>query len=155
MTLRCFNIAGAVAGIGDDDPTRLVPNVLRAAAGELPQLSVNGDGSAVREYVHVADVATACRLALGATELGTHRTYNIGTGHGATVMEVVGAVERITGLPVPVEFRLATNEPHTILADSGRAQRELGWKPTRSSLDQIIADAWAAKTAAGPMVSPR
>jgi UDP-glucose 4-epimerase len=144
VTLRCFNIAGAVDGYGDNDPTRLIPNVLRAAAGVLPYLSINGDGSVVREYVHVADVAAACRLALEKAAPGQHLICNLGTGEGASINDIVGAVERLTGLTVPVQYGPAKQEPHTLVADSSRARERLGWAPARSSMASIVGDAWPA-----------
>ena len=135
VTLRCFNIAGAVAGIGDQDTTRIIPTALAVAAGTTDQLQVNGDGTAVREYTHVADVATAYRLALAAAVPGAHRIYNVGSGHGAAVTDIIDAVRRVTGRPLPVEHRPPAPEPALVLADSARIRAELGWRPDRSSLD--------------------
>ncbi|MGH3645992.1 MAG: NAD-dependent epimerase/dehydratase family protein [Micromonosporaceae bacterium] len=146
VTLRCFNIAGAVDGYGDNDPTRLIPNVLRAAAGKLPHLTVNGDGSAVREYVHVADVASACRLALEKATPG-HDIYNIGTGEGLSINDIIEATERVTGRPVRVMNGPAKSEPHTLVADSSRAQQVLDWRPAKSSVGTIVEDAWSATRA--------
>jgi UDP-glucose 4-epimerase len=154
VTLRCFNIAGAGAGQRDDDLSRIIPKTLAVAAGTAARLEINGDGSAVREYTHVLDVAEAFRLSLGALPLdghwldgkakGRHRVFNVGSGQGTTLMDVVEAVRRITGRPVPVEHRPAQPEARILMADSGRIRRELGWRPVHSALDQILRDGWAA-----------
>src|SRR5690606_29269558 len=105
---------------------------------------LNGDGSAVRELVHVADLADAYVLALDAARPGDHRVYNVGSGTGVSVAEVLAAVRRVTARPVPVERRPAADEPQALVADSRRIRAELGWTPRRSDLDTIVADAWAA-----------
>lgn len=140
VTLRCFNAAGP----GDTDPTRLIPRALSAAAGEAPSLGVNGDGSAVRDYVHVDDLAAAYALALSAARPGEHRVYNVG-GAAASVREVVAAVEEVSGRPVPVERRAPQDEPAELRADSSRLREELGWAPERSDLLTIVDDAWRAR----------
>ncbi len=136
-TLRCFNVAGAVDGYGDPDPTRLVPNVLRAAYGQLPHVSVNGDGSAVREFTHVRDVATAFRLAVESPHEG-HRTYTVGTGHGVRIRDVIAAAELLTDRRIPVRHLPPREEPHTLVCDPRRITRELGWKPVHSGLSEIL-----------------
>jgi UDP-glucose 4-epimerase len=144
--LRCTNVAGG----GDPDATRLVPGVIAVAAGRRPHLDVNGDGSARRDYVHVADVADACCRALAATGAGPGpgpgpvRTYNVGSGHAASVMELVAAMAEVSGRPVPVEHRPAAPEPPIIESRIDRIRRDLGWHPTRSDLHTLLADAWAA-----------
>jgi UDP-glucose 4-epimerase len=107
-------------------------------------MDVNGDGSAVREFTHVSDVAEAYLLALAAVKAGEHEVVNIGTGSGVTVREVPATVQEVTGRPVPVHWRPAQPEPAALIADSGRARERLGWRPTRSTLRQIVADAWQA-----------
>lgn len=102
VTLRCFNIAGAANGRTDTDTARIIPNVFRALTGELPYITLNGDGSAVRDFVHILDVATAVRLSLAAVKAGEHRVYNIGSGTASSMAQVVAAAEAVTGLPVPV-----------------------------------------------------
>jgi UDP-glucose 4-epimerase len=143
--LRCFNIAGP----GDPDTSRIIPACLRAAAGEIEHVSVNGDGSAVRDFVHVADVAEAVRLALESTVLGQHRVFNVGTGEGASMAEVVAAAEKVTGRTIPVEHRPPAQEAHTVVAQVTLARDVLGWEPSRSRVEEILLDAWKAK------VSPR
>ena len=137
VTLRCFNAAGP----GDTDPTRLIPRALAAAAGRTSSLGVNGDGSAVRDYVHVDDLADAYALAFSATRPGEHRVYNVG-GTAASVREVIAAVEEVSGRRVPVERRPPQDEPAELRADSSRLREELGWRPERSELRTIVADAW-------------
>jgi UDP-glucose 4-epimerase len=140
--LRIFNAAG-----GDDpDPWRLLPRVLAVADGRTEQLEVNGDGTVVRDYLHVADTADAFVAAVDHTaELGTCRRYNIGSGIGTSVTDIVAAVERVTGRSVPVVHRTAVSEPAALICDPSRALAELGWKPRRSELDDIVRDAWAAR----------
>jgi UDP-glucose 4-epimerase len=153
VTLRCFNVAGAFDGYPDADPTRLIPNVLRAIRGELPHITVNGDGSAIREFTHVLDVAAAFRLALEAGTPGPATgegaaTYNVGTGQGVSVRDVISTAERVTGRRVPVEHLPPRPEPHTLVCDPRRLIHALGWHPVLSSLPGIIASAWGAN--AGP-----
>lgn len=144
VSLRCFAVAGAVDHLGDADSTRIIPRALAVAAGDEPRVTVNGDGSAVREFVHVADVATAYRLALEAAEAGRHRVWNVGSGRGVTVAEVVEVVRRVTGRPVPVEHQPPKPEPRVLMADNSRIRAELGWEPTHSDLEEIIRDGWNA-----------
>lgn len=144
VTLRCFSVAGAVDGLGDADTTRIIPRALAVAAGDEPQVMVNGDGTAVREFVHVLDVATAYRLALEAAQPGQHRLWNVGSGRPVTVADVVEAVRRITGRPVPTEHQPPKPEPRVLMADNRRIRAELGWQPAHSELEEIVRDGWAA-----------
>ncbi|WP_073264263.1 NAD-dependent epimerase/dehydratase family protein [Cryptosporangium aurantiacum] len=138
--LRIFNAAGAVAGRGDHDRTRLVPKAVAVAAGLEPALRVNGDGSAVRDFVHVADVADAFVRALR----GPTGVYNLG-GVAAAVADVVAATERVTGRPVALEHHPANpGEAPSLYADTSRARAALGWDPYRSTLDEIVASQWDA-----------
>ncbi|MGW7203929.1 NAD-dependent epimerase/dehydratase family protein [Streptomyces sp. NPDC054837] len=146
VILRAFNVSGAVTGVSDPDLTRIVPKAVAVAAGQAPHVDVNGDGSAVRDFVHVDDLALAYVLALQACSPGTHRIYNVGAT-GASVSDIVAATERVTGRPVPVIHHPPKQEPATLLADTALIRRELGWKPERSSLDELIADTWTAVTA--------
>jgi UDP-glucose 4-epimerase len=146
ISLRAFNVAGALPRHPDRDTTRLIPQLLAVQQGRAPELVVNGDGTAVRDFVHVADMATAFALALRACEPGTWRVYNVGSGHPSTVHDVITAAETVTGRPVPRRHAAAAHEPATLLADSTRIRTELGWRPEKSSLSEIIADAWAALT---------
>jgi UDP-glucose 4-epimerase len=139
--LRCFNVAGAVDGYPDADRTRLIPNVLRAARGDTPHVSVNGDGSAVREYTHVRDAGSAFRLALETTAPGV---YNVGTGRGVAVRDVIAIAEQITGRLVPVAHQPPRPEPHTLISDPAWITAQLGWRPVHSDLPEIIHSAWLA-----------
>ena len=139
VVLRLFNVAG-----GDDpDQTRIVPRVLAVASGQSPNLEVNGDGSAIRDLLNVSDAAEAfvASLAHGPDAV---RRYNVGSGVGASVMEIVKAAERVTGQPVPVVHRPPADEPARLLSDASRALAELGWKPRHSIVDEILRDAWSA-----------
>ncbi|MGH3974384.1 MAG: NAD-dependent epimerase/dehydratase family protein, partial [Pseudonocardiaceae bacterium] len=142
ISLRAFNVAGALPGHPDRDTTRLIPQLLAVQQGQAPELVVNGDGTAVRDFVHVADMATAFILALRACEPGRWRAYNVGSGHPNTVHEVIATAEVVTGRPIPRRHIAAAYEPVTLLADSTRIRSELGWRPEKSSLSEIISDAW-------------
>jgi UDP-glucose 4-epimerase len=144
VVLRCFNLSGSVDGYGDPDQTRIIPNTMRAAAKEIPHVTVNGDGSAVREFTHVLDAAEAIRLALDFSELGTHRTFNVGTGNGVSMMDVIHRAEGVTGQRIRVVHRPVAAEAHTLISDPARASEDLGWRPRLSSLDRILSDAWLA-----------
>lgn len=144
VTLRCFNVAGAVGRVGDSDTTRIIPKALAVAAGVADELVINGDGKAVREFTHVADVADAVVAALGAAEPGVARTFNVGSGVESAMLDVVRVVEKITGRDVPVRHVAAKPEPTVLMADSTRIRSELGWVPRRPGLERIVGDAWAA-----------
>ena len=146
VSLRAFNIAGALPRHPDLDQTRLIPRLLAVQQGTAPELVVNGDGSAIRDFVHVADMATAFALALQTCEPGTTRTYNIGSGRATRVRDVISTVEIVTGRPVPRRYAPAALEPQELLADSTLIRNELGWRPERSNLHDIITDAWGALT---------
>lgn len=142
ISLRAFNIAGASGGHADPDETRLIPKIIAVQDGRAPELVINGDGSAVRDYVHVDDMADAFVRALDACTPGTWRAYNIGSSRRTSIRDVVRTAETVTGRPVPVRHAPAANEPPTLLADSTRAEAELSWHPNRSDLATIIEDAW-------------
>ncbi|WP_329109363.1 GDP-mannose 4,6-dehydratase [Micromonospora sp. NBC_01699] len=144
VTLRCFNLAGAVDGVGDADPGRIIPNVFRAMTGQLPHVTLNGGGAAVRDFVHVADAARAFRLALERTRPGGHQVLNIGSGTGTSMVEVVTSAQQVTGIPVQVRRLPFKPEPSTLTADITRAGATLGWQPEHSTLPRILSDAWAA-----------
>ena len=151
VSLRYFNVAGASGAFGEDhDPeTHLIPLVLRAAAGRTPHVSVFGtdyptpDGTAVRDYIHVEDLGEAHLLALDAAGAGTHEVYNLGTGAGYSVREVIEAARRVTGREIAVsdEGRRAGDPPQLVAANE-KAREQLGWEPVHD-LDRMIADAWA------------
>jgi len=151
VSLRYFNVGGSFAGLGErhDPETHLIPNVLAVPAGKRASVDVFGtdyptrDGTAVRDYLHVKDLADAHLLALEAAAPGDHQIFNLGTGTGYTVREVVDACRRVTGHPVPhVDQPRRAGDPPTLVASGERAKAELGWVPHRD-LDQIVADAWA------------
>jgi UDP-glucose 4-epimerase len=112
----------------------------------IPELVINGDGTAVRDFVHVADMATAFVLALHACEPGSWRAYNVGSGRPSTVRDVITTAETVTARPVPRRHAAAAHEPATLWSDSTHIRSELGWRPEKSSLPQIISDAWTALT---------
>jgi UDP-glucose 4-epimerase len=141
-TLRLFNVAGGVDGVVDSNPTRIINNCLRVAAGEIPHVSVNGDGAVRREFTHVADVAAAFRLALESTVIGEAYTYNVGTGVGVSMAEVIDTARAVTGIDFDVVHNPPADEPAELVADASRIADELGWMPLRSDLRQIVGDAW-------------
>jgi UDP-glucose 4-epimerase len=148
VVLRVFNVAGALDGHGDTDPTRLIPRVLAVAAGLAPRLEIYGDGTAVRDYVHVGDVADAMVAALAAARPGTPPVYNVG-GTPAAVLDLVAAAERVTGRPVAVVHRPGNpGEAPDLRADTTAIRAALAWRPVRSALDDLLAGQWAAT--AGP-----
>ena len=151
ISLRYFNAAGASERYGEDhDPeTHLIPNVLRVAQGRAPALEVYGtdyatpDGTAVRDYVHVLDLADAHIRALDAALDGAG-AVNLGTGAGSSVLAVAEAARHVTGRAVATLARpRRPGDPPFLVAARGRAERLLGWRPRHSSLEEIIASAWA------------
>jgi UDP-glucose 4-epimerase len=151
-SLRYFNAAGATPGRGErhDPETHLIPLVLQVAAGQRRSVSVFGtdyptpDGTAVRDYVHVADLADAHVLALECLDDHGQLTCNLGNGTGFSVREVIEAARRVTGHPIPADDApRRPGDPATLVASSGRARELLGWQPRRPDLDAIVADAWA------------
>ena len=150
--LRYFNAAGAVPGRGErhDPETHLIPLVLQVAEGRRDHITLFGtdypteDGTAVRDYIHVADLADAHVAAV--EQLDSHGTItcNLGNGRGFSVREVVEAARRVTGHPIPAEEApRRAGDPAVLVASSQRAQRLLGWQPRIPDLDRIVADAWA------------
>ncbi|MBO0698483.1 MAG: UDP-glucose 4-epimerase GalE [Zavarzinella sp.] len=151
--LRYFNASGAASdgSIGEDhDPeTHLIPLVIYAAMKKRPQIEVFGtdyptpDGTCIRDYIHVEDLADAHALALERLTPGQKNAYNLGTGRGYSVREVIRTVEKVTGLPVPVrEGRRREGDPAELVAAAGKAARELGWKPKYAELEPIVRTAW-------------
>ncbi|MQA02151.1 MAG: NAD-dependent epimerase/dehydratase family protein [Streptosporangiales bacterium] len=142
-TLRLVNLAGALDDYGDDNTRGVIPKTLHAAASSAT-FTVNGDGSTVRDFVHVTDVANAIALAIDTAKPGEHAIYNIGSGKGSSVAEIIRTVEAVTGRSVPVEHLPAVPEPPCLVVDNQRARALLGWHPTRSTLDTVVRDAWHA-----------
>ncbi|MEV5972002.1 NAD-dependent epimerase/dehydratase family protein [Streptomyces sp. NPDC051921] len=143
VSLRCFNISGAVSGVGDADESRIIPKAVAVAAGRHPHLEMNGEGDAIRDFVHVDDLARAYVLALESSTSAPYRLYNVGAT-AASMREIVDTVERVTGKAVPVVHRPPQPEPPRLVADISRITTDLGWKPERSSLEAMISDAWSA-----------
>jgi UDP-glucose 4-epimerase len=151
-SLRYFNAAGAAGNLGErhNPESHLIPILLQVADGQRDELLMYGDGyptpdgTCIRDYVHVADLAAAHLLALAAIEPGTHKIYNLGNGDGYSNRQVVDAVREVTGRPVRVKIapRRAGDAPATVAA-SDKARRDLGWRPAKPGLREIIADAWA------------
>lgn len=144
VRLRIFNAAGAVAGAADTNLSRVIPKALAVAAGQADRVEVNGDGSAVRDFVHVDDVASAFVLALeNGCQPGTALAYNVGAT-AASVAEILAVAGEVTGRPIPVVRNPPRNEPRVLISDHTRIGAELGWSPARSALREIVADAWDA-----------
>jgi UDP-glucose 4-epimerase len=150
-SLRYFNAAGASEARGEhhDPETHLIPIVLQVAAGKRPHLDVYGDdyptkdGTCVRDYIHVRDLADAHVRALTALEQRSLGAYNLGCGGGFSVLEVVEAARAVTGHPIPVKMApRRAGDPATLVASSRRITEELGWRPARQDLRAIVADAW-------------
>jgi UDP-glucose-4-epimerase GalE len=152
--LRYFNASGAAAdwSIGEDhDPeTHLIPLVIYAAMKKRAHIEVFGidyptpDGTCTRDYIHVEDLAAAHALALEQAEPGRFRAFNLGTGRGYSVREVIRAVEKVTGLSVPVkEGPRRPGDPAELVAAPARAMTELGWQPRYTDLEEIVRTAWA------------
>jgi UDP-glucose 4-epimerase len=139
-TLRIFNIAGADHGVADPEETRIIPRVAAAALGRIPQVDVYGDGTAIRDYVHVSDVASAFTAALEYVEAGRHDVFNVGATP-ASVIDILRTAADITGVRVPVVHHAAhPGEAAELRADTGRIRQRLSWSPSRSGLRRIIED---------------
>ena len=152
VSLRYFNVAGASGDAGEDHhpETHLIPNILRAASGRLPHVEVFGtdyptpDGTAIRDYIHIEDLSAAHLLALDAATAGEHGIYNLGTGNGFSVREVIEAARTVTGAEIPVvESPRRPGDPPRLVAASARIRAELGWVPHKPELAQMVGDAWA------------
>jgi UDP-glucose 4-epimerase len=151
-SLRYFNVAGASGHLGEhhDPETHLIPLVLQAAAGTREDIKVFGtdyptpDGTAVRDYIHIEDLGRAHLLALEGGELGAHRVYNLGSGAGFSVREVIEAATNVTGREISViEAPRRAGDPPVLVASSERISADLGWRPEKSALEAMISDAWA------------
>ncbi|MEU9857462.1 UDP-glucose 4-epimerase GalE [Streptomyces sp. NPDC047974] len=156
-SLRYFNVAGAYGGLGErhDPESHLIPLVLQVALGRREAISVYGDdyptpdGTCVRDYIHVADLAEAHLLALDAMTRGTvpageHLVCNLGNGNGFSVREVIETVREVTGHPVPeIAAGRRPGDPAVLVASADAARERLGWIPSRPGLADVVADAWA------------
>lgn len=151
VALRYFNAAGATESCGEhhEPETHLIPIVLRAAAGELPFVSVFGDdydtpdGTCIRDYIHIADLASAHKKALDHLGSGASDFFNLGNGVGFSVLEVIEAAKRITGQDIAVRIEgRRSGDPARLIADSSKAAEVLNWTPAYNTLDPIIESAW-------------
>ncbi len=150
VSLRYFNAAGASERFGEDHnpETHLIPNVLRVAAGKVGHVDIFGedyntpDGTCVRDYIHVIDLADAHVLALRAMERGSE-IYNLGYGSGYSVAEVVEMARQVTGKWISTEAApRRAGDPPVLIASPDKIMRDLGWNPRQSELDRIIESAW-------------
>jgi UDP-glucose 4-epimerase len=152
VSLRYFNVAGASGHIGEDhEPeTHLIPNILRVLQGKRDHVDILGtdyptpDGSAVRDYIHIDDLADAHVLALSGARPREHRIFNLGTGSGFSVKQVVATAEQVTGRKITaLDKPRRPGDPPQLVADGRKIRDELGWKPRKPDLETMIADAWA------------
>ncbi|AGP30913.1 UDP-glucose 4-epimerase GalE [Corynebacterium terpenotabidum] len=151
-SLRYFNVAGAYGTVGENRAveTHLIPLILQVALGAREKIMIFGDdwptadGTCVRDYIHIRDLADAHILAASSNTPGSHRIFNLGSGDGFSVQQVVETCRKVTGHPIPAEVAPRRGgDPATLIASSARAMAELGWSPTRSDLTTIVGDAWA------------
>jgi UDP-glucose 4-epimerase len=151
ICLRYFNACGAAFGLGEhhDPETHLIPRLCRHLMGRLPGFSIFGtdhptpDGTAVRDYVHVLDLARAHALALDAIEPGRSESINLGTGDGASVREILAVAGSVAGKPVDAEEApRREGDPPRLVASNARAAERLGWSPEHSALEDILRSAW-------------
>ena len=149
VALRYFNAAGASETFGEDHriETHLIPNVLKVALGQKPHVEIYGtdyptpDGTCIRDYIHILDLAQAHMLALTAPQSAK---YNLGTGGGTSVREIIATCEKVTGQKIAVlEKPRRPGDPPRLIAGSEKVRAELGWKPQFQDVEKIIASAWA------------
>jgi UDP-glucose 4-epimerase len=148
VSLRYFNAAGASEKFGEEHriETHLIPNILKVALGQKPHVEIYGtdydtpDGTCIRDYIHILDLSRAHILALNSTK---SEFYNLGTGGGTSVREVIEACRKVTGHKIPVvEKKRRPGDPARLVAASDKVQRELNWRPKFQSIDAIIESAW-------------
>ncbi len=148
VALRYFNAAGASECFGEDHriETHLIPNVLKVALGQKSHVDIFGtdyptpDGTCIRDYIHILDLAQAHILALNSAQSAR---YNLGTGGGTSVREIIACCERVSGKPIRVvESPRRPGDPARLIAASAKVQRELGWSPRFQSIDAIVQSAW-------------
>jgi len=152
VSLRYFNVAGAYGRFGErhNTETHLIPLVLQVATGDRDQAQIYGDdyptpdGTALRDYIHVVDLAEAHKSALAKATPGEHLIYNLGNGTGFSVKQVIETCREVTGHPIPaVVAPRRAGDPAVLVASSERAKAELGWKADHTELADIVADAWS------------
>jgi UDP-glucose 4-epimerase len=150
-SLRYFNVAGAIPGRGEahEPESHLIPLILDVAIGRRDSIKIFGqdyptpDGTAVRDYIHVQDLAEAHLLAFQALDDRSRMIYNLGNGQGFTVRQVVESARRVTGHSIPVEeLPRRAGDPAVLIASSAKIETELGWKPKYIQLDDIVRSAW-------------
>ena len=150
-SLRYFNVAGAIPGRGEahEPESHIIPLILDVALGRRKSIKIFGqdyptpDGTCIRDYIHVQDLAEAHLLAFQALEQRDRMIYNLGNGHGFTVRQVVESARRVTGRPIPVEeVPRRPGDPAVLIAGSAKIEHELGWKPKYTQLDDIMRSAW-------------
>jgi UDP-glucose 4-epimerase len=151
VSLRYFNVAGASGECGEDHrpETHLIPLILQAAAGKRERFSVFGtdyptpDGTAIRDYIHIDDLAEAHLLGLAAAEPGRHEIYNLGNGTGFSVRQMVEAARKVTGREIAVsEEGRRPGDPAILVAANAKIREGLGWEPRRPDVEDMIRDAW-------------
>jgi UDP-glucose 4-epimerase len=149
--LRYFNACGALPGRGEahNPESHLIPRVLRVALGHADSATIFGtdyptpDGTCIRDYVHIADLVAAHLLALDALEKNDQLIYNVGSGKGFSVREVIEAARRVSGRPIPViETPRRSGDPPRLVASSDKIRRDLGWEPEHTELEDLVASAW-------------
>lgn len=157
-SLRYFNVAGAHAGLGErhTTETHLIPLVLQVAAGRRPEILVYGDdwptpdGTCIRDYIHVRDLAEAHVLAIAKVHPGVHRIFNLGNGAGFSVREVIDCCRRVTGREIAArDVGRRAGDPAILIAASARAVTELGWRPRHAALADMVSAAWEFEQATG------
>jgi UDP-glucose 4-epimerase len=150
-SLRYFNVAGAIPARGEahEPESHLIPLILDVALGRRKNIKIFGqdyptpDGTCVRDYIHVKDLAEAHLLAFQALDGHDRMIYNLGNGRGFSVREVVDSARRVTGHPIPVEeLPRRPGDPAILIASSAKIGTELGWKPKYTQLDEIVQSAW-------------
>lgn len=150
-SLRYFNVAGAHLGFGENRvvETHLIPLVLQVAAEHREKIFVFGDdwpttdGTCVRDYIHVGDLADAHVLALESNAAGEHRIFNLGSGEGFSVQQVIDVCRTVTGHEIPAQVSpRRAGDPATLVASSEQAKSVLGWQPSRTDLTTVVEDAW-------------
>ncbi|HEX3778187.1 MAG TPA: UDP-glucose 4-epimerase GalE [Pseudonocardiaceae bacterium] len=151
VSLRYFNVAGAHGRFGErhTTETHLIPIVLQVALGQRENVAIYGedyptdDGSCVRDYIHVTDLADAHLLALDHAEPGEHQIYNLGNGTGFSVKQVIDTCRQVTGHEIPANVAARRpGDPAVLVASSDKARTELKWEPAKTDLTEIVRDAW-------------
>ena len=151
ISFRYFNVAGAYSGFGERHPdeSHIIPIALSVAAGKQSNFSIFGDdyptpdGTCIRDYIHVADLADAHILGLEHLRSGEHSIYNLGNGNGFSNRQVIETIEKITHKSIPLRVvARREGDPAILVADSTKAKRGLHWSPQKTSLEDIISDAW-------------